>query len=400
LGWSIWTTFTADELGTWRYALDYPGDANNTPFTLPCGATSGEVVKASPYLWVGATPSTMTVGGEVSVTGQLGGGYQTAGPVSVDLFAPDDPGCSSPVETHEVSVDGGGAFGTSFAPARVGLWRIGARYAGDDDNNAASTGCGAAAVDVSKASPGVVPAASPTTVQTAGTVQALALVRGGFEVGGRVAFRLYAPEDATCAGLPAYIEEAAVVDGAAETSSGFVVPREGTWRWQAVYLGDGSNNAATSQCDEAPVSVVARLGTPPRDSGGTPFPADVYSDCVGDRTIEVPYGGRLALRVGFQTATEKQLKGFLTGTKTFATVDGVSISNADHYWGKPVSSSGSWSSRWSYDTGRIVTAYTQPFTVELEVVATKVVTDGVDTWHPGDVVIPGGPCLVTGIQPS
>ena len=47
-----------------------------------------------------------------------------------------------------------------------------------------------------------------------------------------------------------------------------------------------------------------------------------------------------------------------------------------------------------------MTAYTQPFTVELEVVATKVVTDGVDTWHPGDVVIPGGPCLVTGIQPS
>lgn len=399
-GWSIWTTFTADEIGTWRYSLDYPGDANNTAFAWPCGTTSAEVVKATPSLWVGATPTAMTIGGEVAVNGQLGGGYRPTGSVSVEFFAPDDTGCSSPVETRDVSVDGGGGFSTSFAPSSVGLWRIGARYAGDDDNNAASTWCGAAAVDVSKASPSVVPAASPTTVQTGGRVQALALVRGGFDVRGRVAFRLYAPEDATCAGLPAYIEEAAVVDGAAETSSGYVVPREGAWRWQAVYLGDGANNGATSPCDRAPVSVVTKLPTPPGDPGGTPFSTNVYFDCVGDRTIQVPYGDRLVLRLGFQTATERQIKGFLTGTRTRASVDGVPVANADQHWGKPVSSSGSWLSRWSYDTGRVVTAYTQPFTVELEVVATKVVTDGIDTWRPGDVVVPGGLCLVTGVQPS
>ena len=390
-----------DALGTWRYRLDYAGDANNNPVSLACGSTSFQVYKAAPYVWAGVSPGAITIGGEVSVNGQVAYGYQPTGTVDVRFFAPGDQGCSSPVATRNAALRADGTFDTTFTPGSVGTWRVTASYPGDAYNNPAATSCGGMVVEVSKASPSVFPAASPTSAQTGSTVQAFALVQGGYRPAGRVSFRLYRPDDATCTGLPAYIEEANVAGGAATTATGFVVPTEGTWRWQAVYLGDGSNNGTTSGCDQAPVSVVAKLGTPPRDPGGTPFVTNVYFNCVDDHNIGVPYGSRLVLRIGFETKTERQIKAFLTGSVTRAVVDGAPVGNADQYWGKPfASSSRSWISRWEYDTGRVVTAYTQPFTVTFQVVATKAGTDGFATWNAGDVLIPStGPCLVAGYQP-
>jgi hypothetical protein len=397
---SLWSTYgPADELGTWRYRVEYPGDANNEAASLPCGWTSVQVVKASPYVFAGVSPGAMTIGGQATVNGQVAYGYQPSGAVTVSFFAPNDPGCSSAVATSDAAIRPDGTFDTAFTPTSVGLWRMTASYAGDGFNNPYATWCGSMTVDVSKASPGVFPAASPTTAATGSRLQGFTLVQGGYQPAGRVAFRLYRPDDPTCAGLPAYIEEASVVSGAASTATGFVVPSEGTWRWQVVYLGDENNNGGTSGCDQAPVSVVARLGTPPREPGGTPFVTNVYFNCVDDHNIGVPYGSRLVLRIGFATKTEKQIKAFLAGVVTTAVVDGISVQNPDQYWGKPFLSSGTWTSRWEYDTGRVVTAYTQPFTIAFREVATKAGTDGFGTWNAGDVLLATGPCLVNGYQP-
>ena len=402
-GWlNIWMYYgPADEIGTWRYRVDYPGDANNGAVSLACGAASTEVVKASPYVWTGLSSGNVVVGQDVSVNGQVSNGYQPTGTVAVQLFAPDDPGCSSPAETKNATMDPYGAFSTTFTPTRVGTWRVMVSYPGDVFNNPASTWCGMTAVDVVKASPTLFPAVTPTTAQTGARLQAFTLVQGGYKPAGRVTFRLYRPDDPTCAGLPAYIEEANVVGGSAATATGFLAPSEGTWRWQAVYAGDANNNGATSGCDQAPVSVVAKLGTPPRDPGGTPFVTNVYFNCVDDHSIGVPYGSRLVLRIAFQTKTEKQIKSFLTGIVTRTVVDGLPVGNADQYWSKPFLLGGLWTARWEYDTGRVVTAYTQPFTVEFSETATKAGTDGFGTWNAGDVLAStGGPCVVAGYQPS
>lgn len=402
-GLNLWTSFgPADALGTWRYTVDYTGDTNNNGVSLACGTLPAEVVKASPYVGANVSPGSVTIGGEVTVNGQVYNGYELSGTVRIRFFAPGDPGCSSPFATQKVALDTSGSFSTTFTPAQVGTWWMTADYGGDAFNNPSGTWCGGMSVEVSKASPGVSPAASPTSAATGGRLQAFALVRGGYQPGGRVSFRLYRPDDATCAGLPAYIEEANVSAGAASTTTGFVVPSEGTWRWQAVYLGDGNNNGTTSGCDEAPVSVAAKLGTPPRDPGGTPFVVKVYGNCVVDHDIGVPYGSRLVLRTGWATKTENQLKGFLSGSATRAVVDGVPVGNANRYWGKPSLGTGEapWASSWEYDTGRVITAFTQPFTVDFQVVATKAGTDGFGTWSAGDVLISiGGPCLVSGFQP-
>ena len=400
---SNWTYFgPLRELGTWRYRLDYAGDGNNNPVSLSCGTGSVAVTKAYPYVYATASPGAMTIGGSVSVTGQVAYGYQPTGSVSVSFFAPSDPGCSAPVATRDVGLRSDGTFDTTFTPTQVGVWRITAGYAGDGFNNPASTWCGGMNVDVSKASPTVFPAASPTTAETGSMLQAFTLVQGGYQTDGRVSFRLYRPDDPTCVGLPAYIEEASVDGGAASTATGFVAPSSGTWRWQAVDLGDPNNNGTTSGCDQAPVSVVSKLGTPPRDAGGTPFVTNVYSNCVDDHSIGVPYGSRLVLRAGWATKTERQIKAFLAGSVTQAVVDGVPVGNADQYWGKPFLGTGDapWVSRWEYDTGRVITAYTQPFTVEFRVVATKAGTDGFGTWNAGDVLLSTrGLCLVNGFQP-
>jgi len=402
-GWiSIWMYFgPADQIGTWRYRVDYPGDANNNAVSLACGVASVEVFKASPYIWTGLSSGNIVIGQDVSVNGQVANGYQPGGTVAVQLYAPDDPGCSSPAETKNATMDPYGSFSTTFTPTRVGTWPVGVSYPGDAFNNQASTWCGMTVVDVVRASPTMFPAATPTTAKTGASLQALTLVQGGYTPGGRVTFRLYRPDDPTCAGLPAYIEEANVVGGAASTSTGFVASSEGTWRWQAAYAGDASNNGATSGCDQAPVSVAAKLGTPPRNPGGTPFVTNVYFNCVDDHNIGVPFGSRLVLRIAFQTKTEKQIKSFLSGIATRAVVDGLPVGNANQYWGKPFLLGDLWTARWEYDTGRVVTAYTQPFTVEFSETATKAGTDGFGTWNAGDVLIsPGGPCVVAGYQPS
>jgi hypothetical protein len=399
---SIWMYYgPADEIGTWRYRVDYPGDANNGAVSLGCGTASAEVVKASPSIWTGLSSGNVVIGQDVSLNGQVSYGYQPTGTVAVQLFAADDPGCSSPAATKHVTMDPYGAFSTTFTPTGVGTWRVVVSYPGDDFNNPASSWCGMTVLDVVRASPTVFPVATPTTATTGRRLQAVTLVEGGYKPDGRVTFRLYAPDDPTCAGLPAYIEEAHVVGGAAATSTGSVASTEGTWRWQVAYAGDASNNGATSGCDEASVSVASKLETPPKNPGGTPFVTNVYSDCVDDHSIGVPYGSRLVLRVGFQTKTQQQIKSFLNGTATRAVVDGVPVGNAKQYWDKPVLLGGLWTATWEYDTERVVTAYTQPFTVEFSDTATKAGTDGFATWNAGDVLVTtGGPCVVASHQPS
>jgi hypothetical protein len=109
------------------------------------------------------------------------------------------------------------------------------------------------------------------------------------------------------------------------------------------------------------VAVVTKIPKPPKNPGGTPFQTNIYFNCIDDHNIGVPYGGRLVLRLGWAALTEKQVDGFLHGTRTRAVIDGVPVPHAATYWGQSVSDgAGGWVTRWIYDTGRVVTAGSQP----------------------------------------
>lgn len=66
---------------------------------------------------------------------------------------------------------------------------------------------------------------------------------------GTVTFNLYAPDDPTCAGTPAYTQTVTLTNSsAATTNTTFHATAEGTWRWASSYSGDASNDPASSAC--------------------------------------------------------------------------------------------------------------------------------------------------------
>jgi hypothetical protein len=67
---------------------------------------------------------------------------------------------------------------------------------------------------------------------------------------GTILFSLFDPNDATCAGAPAYTETVSVSGNGtySTTNTTFFATTEGTWRWLVTYSGDSNNVDATSAC--------------------------------------------------------------------------------------------------------------------------------------------------------
>jgi hypothetical protein len=83
----------------------------------------------------------------------LQGGNSPVGTITFNLFAPDDPTCSSSIFTNVVPVNGNGSYGTSTAfPAasvtQPGTYQWTARYGEDCCNIAVSSVCGDAPVAI------------------------------------------------------------------------------------------------------------------------------------------------------------------------------------------------------------------------------------------------------------
>jgi len=391
----------ADAVGRWRWTLDYSGDANNTAANVACDTADVDVVKASPSLSAGPSQRSAVVGTEASFEVSLQNGFLPTGTIALQLYRPDDLGCSTPVDSQVVPVDGPGPYSASFVPTSVGRWRVTATYSGDALNARTGLGCSSLLLDATKATPALRPVSIPTTAVVGDVLGAWLLVNGGYHPTGRVLFRLFDRDDSSCGGFPVHVEEAPLSGGTSSTPTGFSVPRdeEGTWNWTATYLGDDDNEPVTTACGQAPVSVVAN-GPAPEPSAAPLFEAHVHFDCVADHAIGVPLGSRLVLRFAFATATERQIRQFLAGIETRLVVDGEAVSGSGRFWGKPFQTDTGWTARWRYDTGRAVLQGTQAFAIEFAVVATKAGADGSGTWQQGDVLgTSGGICLVDGLQP-
>jgi len=105
--------------------------------------------------------------------------------------------------------------------------------------------------------------ARPTAATTMSWVLHDSLTVTGYRpgaTGATVTFKLYGPDDATCAGSVingnGSGETRPVVNGRATTSTGYNLQqsqlpnKKGTYRWVAVYNGDANNNGASTQCGD------------------------------------------------------------------------------------------------------------------------------------------------------
>ena len=112
-------------VGTWSLQLSYPGDANNSPTTTPCGGCLllRSSSKRSASLALVLSPRSVTVGQPVTA-GAFVAGYQPTGTLTIRFFAPSDPSCSAAVAIETVPVAGSAPTTTSFVPTSVGSWHV------------------------------------------------------------------------------------------------------------------------------------------------------------------------------------------------------------------------------------------------------------------------------------
>jgi len=239
--------------GTFYWVAGYSGDPKNIANASACGGETVTVVKATPS--VSTTPSgSVPPGGSVSDSATLTGGFSPSGSVTFELFAPTDGTCSGqPISTTSGTITGGTASSGNVTVGAAGTYNWVASYAGDANNNAATSSCGTEPVVVTKASPSI--STTPSgSVPAGGNVSDSATISGGASPAGIVTFDLFAPDDATCSGQPISITSGTISGGTA--SSGNVpVGAAGTYNWVATYSGDASNNSATSPCGSEPVDV-------------------------------------------------------------------------------------------------------------------------------------------------
>jgi hypothetical protein len=116
--------------------------------------------------------------------------------------------------------------------------------------------------NVSKRSPTVTTQASAPIVLGSGSLTDVATLSGASaNATGTITFRLYGPDDATCA--TSITSSTATVSGNGNyTSAAFTPTAAGTYRWIANYGGDANNNPTANGCNEANESVVVSPRSP------------------------------------------------------------------------------------------------------------------------------------------
>jgi hypothetical protein len=370
--------------GSYRWTVEYGGDANNEPASTACGAANqtSSVSKAVPTL-SGVATSAVTVGSPITDNATLAGGFSAGGQLVFRAYGPGDATCAdAPKYEEAVPVSGNDSYAPAgFAPG-PGSYRWTVEYGGDGNNQSASTVCGAAnqTSTVSKASPTL--SGTATSAVTVGLpITDSATLAGGFSAGGQLVFRAYGPSDATCVNPPEYEETVAVNGDGSYSPAGFA-PAPGVYRWTVEYGGDANNEAVSTACGAANQSSTV--------SKASPTLAGVATSAV---TVGSPITDNATLAGGFSAGGQLVFRAYGPGDATCA--------NAPKYQeAVPVNGNGSYSPagfspgpgsyRWTVEYGgdgnnqsasTVCGAANQTSTVNkasptLEGVATSVVTVG------------------------
>jgi hypothetical protein len=265
------TSFTNPLAGSYRWTIEYSGDANNNAATSGCNAANetSTVGKVAPTL--SSTATNGTVGGTIKDTATVSAGISPTGSLVFKAFGPNDANCTGVVAfTKTVTVSGNASYdSTNFATTAVGAYRWTVEYSGDANNGAATSGCNAAN-EISTVSPAAPTLNSTATNGTAGgTIKDTATLASGFNPTGTLTFNAYGPSNPTCAGAAAFTKAVTVAGNGGYDSTDLPGPLAGSYNWTISYSGDANNNAVNSGCNAAnETSTVAKV-TPTLSSTAT-----------------------------------------------------------------------------------------------------------------------------------
>jgi hypothetical protein len=261
--------FTPAAPGTYRWIANYSGGTNNRATANGCNGAGESVVisSASPNLTTNASAAVI-VGNPIYDSAILAGGYNPTGAISFQVYGPNDATCATQIIAYNgtgvstVSASGNGTYNSaSFTPSAPGTYRWIANYGGDVNNSGTVNVCNGAgeSVVISSASPTVITGASSDVV-VGNPIRDSATLTGGYVPTGTISFRVYGPDDTTCATpIAAYngtgVSSVIVSGNGTYSSADFTPAAPGIYRWIANYGGDANNAATANGCNGAYESV-------------------------------------------------------------------------------------------------------------------------------------------------
>jgi hypothetical protein len=243
-------SFATGAVGTFKWIASYSGDADNNPVAGKCGddGETDTTIKDSPTISTDASAN-ITIGGSVSDTATLAGGFNPTGTITFRLFGPNDATCTNPsVFTTTKAVNGNGAYtSAAFTPTLVGTYRWVASYDGDANNNGVSGVCNDPdeSVVVSPATPGIATSAAESVV-VGNAIHDTAVLSGAVGPTGTITFNLYATAD--CSGQALFSDTRTVSGNGSYGPVTFTPDAIGTYHWIASYGGDGKNAPIAGAC--------------------------------------------------------------------------------------------------------------------------------------------------------
>ena len=257
--------FTPSAVGTYRWIATYNGDVNNNTASGACNDDneSAIVTRTTPSIATSLV-SGNTTGANISValgasahdTSTLTSATATAGgTVHYQVFSNAE--CTSLFADagtkNVVNAVPGDSDAVQFNSSGIYYWQ--ADYSGDANNGAASSDCSLETVSVGLNKPTITTNASASVV-AGGQIHDTATLAGGFNPTGSITFRLYGPNDATCATTAIFSSVITVNGNGDYVSSAFTTVAAGTYRWVASYSGDANNAVAAGTCNDANENVV------------------------------------------------------------------------------------------------------------------------------------------------
>jgi uncharacterized repeat protein (TIGR01451 family) len=159
---------TGEPAGTTYENIASVSSSNDSNPENDSSSASTTVVVAAPTLTTQASAPVL-LGGAVSDTATLSGGFQATGTITFSAYGPDDNSCgTAPVFSSSVPVFGDGQYNSgSFVPSAGGTYRFVASYSGDLNNKAAANACGDPNESVVVTGPSPTPTATATPTSTA-----------------------------------------------------------------------------------------------------------------------------------------------------------------------------------------------------------------------------------------
>ena len=249
--------FTAPAAGAYRWTAVYSGDTNNNEVSGACNAANetSSVSKATPSISTNATDA--AIGGEIHDTATFTGGVTPGGTIVFKAYAPGDTTCSATTPAFTSSpiavIKNGSYESGAYTPGTAGEYRWTATYSGDANNEGVAGACNATneKSTVAKATPTLSTLASQSTTDGPAIADSATLA-GGYNPGGTIVFKLFAPGDTTCTGT--VVETLTTTNPVTQNGTYESVPygppvKAGDYRWTAAYSGDANNTGVTEPCN-------------------------------------------------------------------------------------------------------------------------------------------------------